>query len=64
MNPNSDGSMPSVDQSGKPLPGGKPQGDLSTSDSGNSGDSKTKQGGPGTASSIEQATPGAPKPPK
>jgi hypothetical protein len=51
------------DQGGGAPPGAGPQRPLEHSDSGSSGGSKTTHGGPGTAGSTPQATPGAPKPP-
>jgi len=47
------------DQQGK-VPPGKDQADYTHSDSGNSGNSKTTTGGPGTAGSVPEAKPGAP----
>ena len=53
-----------TDQTGHAPEGAGPQKPLTHTDSGNSGGSKTTHGGPGTAGSVEQATPGAPKPSK
>lgn len=50
-----------LDASGKPMPR-RGQNEFSTSDSGSSGNSTTRQGGPGTAGSVPAAGPGAPGP--
>lgn len=52
------------DQLGRPV-AGVDQNNYTHSDSGNSGNSTTTNGGPGTAGSVAQDTvPGAPDPPK